>query len=54
MNFPHVGRWMGALQARPAVQRGLAVMAELRPARPGPQTEEQRGILFGCRQFARR
>lgn len=26
--FPHVGRWLGAVKARPAVQRGLALPAE--------------------------
>ncbi len=51
--LPHVRRWMDAIGARPATQRGLAVMAERRPARPGPQSEAQRQILFGSKQYER-
>ena len=51
--LPHVRRWMDAIGARPATQRALAVMAERRPARPGPQSEEQRQILFGSKQYER-
>lgn len=51
--FPEVSRWMAMLHARPAVGRGLAVMAERRTA-PGPRTAEQREILFGSKQFERR
>ncbi|MGE0809538.1 MAG: glutathione S-transferase N-terminal domain-containing protein [Immundisolibacter sp.] len=49
----HVRRWMDAIGARPATQRGLAVMAERRPAKPGPQSEAQRQILFGSKQYER-
>lgn len=51
---PNVARWIDRLNARPAVVRGLAVMAELRPAKPGPQNEAQRAILFGSKQFENR
>lgn len=51
--FPQVARWLGVLNSRPAVQRGLAVMRELRPSKPGPQNDEQRAILFGNKQFER-
>lgn len=51
--LPHVRRWMDAIGARPATQRGLAVMAERRPAKPGPQSEAQRQILFGSKQYER-
>ena len=51
--LPHVRRWMDAIGARPATQRALAVMAERRPARPGPQSEAQRQILFGSKQYER-
>jgi GST-like protein len=51
--LPNVRRWMDAIGARPATQRGLAVMAERRPARPGPQSEAQRQILFGSKQYER-
>lgn len=46
--FPNVGRWLETMQARPAVQRGLAIGAELRnPA--GISTPEEKAILFGQR-----
>ncbi|GAB4356012.1 MAG: glutathione S-transferase N-terminal domain-containing protein [Immundisolibacter sp.] len=51
--LPNVRRWMDAIAARPATARALAVMAEQRPARPGPQNEEQRQILFGNEQYRR-
>lgn len=44
--FPHVARWMETMLARPAVQRGLAAGASLRPA-PGINTPEERAVLFG-------
>lgn len=44
--FPHVARWIEAVKARPAVQRGMALGAELRnPA--GISTPEEKAILFG-------
>jgi GSH-dependent disulfide-bond oxidoreductase len=51
--LPNVKRWLDAINARPAVQRGLAVMADVRPPRPGPQNDAQREILFGSRQYER-
>ncbi|PZU92496.1 MAG: glutathione S-transferase [Chelatococcus sp.] len=46
--FPNVGRWLEAMLARPAVQRGIALGAELRnPA--GISTPEEKAILFGQR-----
>jgi len=47
---PSVKRWFDAIDARPAVQRGLAVLAERR--RAGPMTDEQKEKLFGATQFA--
>jgi GSH-dependent disulfide-bond oxidoreductase len=44
--FPNVGRWLETVLARPAVQRGLAVSAEKRPASPD-MDEAKRAILFG-------
>jgi GST-like protein len=49
---PQLGAWLERLRARPAVQRGLAVMKDT--PRPSEMTEEQRSILFGARQFERR
>lgn len=51
--LPQVRRWMDAIAARPATARALAVMAERRPAKPGPQDEAQRQILFGAEQYRR-
>ena len=43
--FPHLAAWMERLLARKAVQRGLAVGAELRK----PMTDEEHKVLFGQR-----
>ncbi|AMJ59854.1 glutathione S-transferase N-terminal domain-containing protein [Bosea sp. PAMC 26642] len=43
--FPHVGRWLDRLKARPAVQRGLAVASELRKP-PEQRTPEEHAMLF--------
>lgn len=47
-----VKRWYDAIAARPAVQRGLAILADLRPTTP--MTDEQRKVLFGAAQHAPR
>jgi GST-like protein len=49
---PHLAAWADRLRARPAVQRGLAVMRDVR--RPAEMSEEMRSVLFGQKQFARR
>ena len=49
--YPHAKRWFDAIAARPAVQRGLAVLAEQRK----PLLDEQsRKNLFGEAQYQRR
>jgi len=50
--YPNVKRWRAQMNARPAVARGLAVLADRR--RQGNYTAEQRDILFGATQYARR
>jgi GST-like protein len=50
--YPNVKRWFDAISERPAVQRGLAVLAERR--RQGPITPEQREVMFGATQYAKR
>jgi GST-like protein len=50
--FPNVQRWQEAIGARPAVERGMAVLAERR--RAGPMTDEAKRNLFGDKQFAQR
>ena len=50
--YPNVKRWHDAIAARPAVERGVAVLADQR--RAGPLTDEQRENMFGTKQFAAR
>lgn len=42
-NFPHLKRWHDTLMERPAVQRGLDLLKDLRK----PMTDEQKKVLFG-------
>ena len=51
-DYPNVKRWHDAIAARPAVQRGVAVLADQR--RQGPMTEQERENMFGATQFAAR
>jgi GST-like protein len=54
-DFPHLKRWYDSIEARPAVQRGLAVMKdEVERARQTPPDKESWDILFGKKQFERR
>ncbi|MEQ8251708.1 glutathione S-transferase family protein [Oceanibaculum nanhaiense] len=50
--YPEVKRWRESLEARPAVQKGLGVLAEHR--RTGPITDEQREVMFGKKQYEKR
>jgi GST-like protein len=51
--FPHAKRWHDEIAARPAVQRGVAVLAERR--KPVAQMDaRQRDVLFGATQYQRR
>jgi len=49
---PNVKRWFEAINARPAVKRGLAVLADVR--RPPPDDPKWRENLFGATQYQRR
>ena len=51
-DFPAVKRWHDTIAARPAVQRGVAVLGENQ--RQGPMTEKERENMFGTAQFAAR
>ena len=51
-DLPNVSRWFDAINARPAVRRGLALLEDRR--RAGPITDEQREVMFGAKQYARR
>lgn len=49
--FPNVKRWFDEISARPAVQRGVKVLADLRK----PLTDDKaRELLFGDAQYIRR
>ena len=50
--FPSVKRWHDAIAARPAVQRGVQVLADRQ--RRGAITDAERENLFGTRQFQAR
>ncbi len=51
-DFPNVKQWFEAIAARPAVERGLEVLADRR--RKGPITDEAREMMFGSTQYQRR
>jgi GST-like protein len=51
-DYPAVKRWHDEIAARPAVQRGVAVLEDR--ARRGEITEEERENYFGKTQFAAR
>jgi len=48
--YPEVKRWHDAIAARPAVQRGVQVLAENQ--RRGQMSDRERDILFGATQHA--
>jgi GST-like protein len=50
--YPHVKRWHDAIAARPAVQRGVEVLADYQ--RKGSITDAERENLFGTTQFTAR
>jgi GSH-dependent disulfide-bond oxidoreductase len=51
-DYPALQRWHDAIAARPAVQRGVEVLAERQ--RRGQISDAERENLFGARQFAAR
>jgi GST-like protein len=50
--YPNVKRWFDKLNERPAVQRGLQVLADIK--RPPPTDPAVRENLFGAAQYQRR
>ena len=51
-DYPHVKAWFDKIAARPAVQRGVQVLAERR--RQGPIDDKAREVMFGATQYQRR
>ena len=51
-DYPAVARWHDAIAARPAVERGVSVLAGRR--REGPMSDAERDVMFGATQFASR
>ena len=49
--YPHLEKWFHLIAGRPAVQRGVKVLAELRRPITG---DKEREILFGKTQYERR
>jgi GST-like protein len=49
--YPHVKPWFDGIAARPAVQRGVAVLAD---SRKGVMDDKAKEILFGATQYQRR
>ncbi len=51
-DYANVARWREEIAARPAVQRGVEVLADRR--RVGSMTEKEREVMFGAMQYQRR
>jgi GST-like protein len=52
-DYPKLERWFNAVAARPAVERGVAVLAEYSRV-PKQLSAEERDVLFGAKQYERR
>ena len=50
-DYPHVKKWFDGIAARPAVQRGLKVLADLRKPLMDDKAKE---MLFGATQYQKR
>ena len=50
-DFPGVKRWFETIAARPAVERGVEVLADRR--RAGPISDTEREVMFGAKQYQR-
>jgi GST-like protein len=51
-DFPNVKRWFAAINARPAVQKGLQLLKEHQSA--APMDAKAREVMFGATQYQRR
>jgi GSH-dependent disulfide-bond oxidoreductase len=50
-DYPNFRRWYDAVEARPAVQRGVTVLADRRKPQMSDKDKE---TLFGSTQYGRR
>jgi GST-like protein len=53
-DYPNVKRWCDEIAARPAVQRGVKVLAEAQAAAQAPHDDKSWEIMFGKIQFQKR
>ena len=53
-NYPNVKRWFDEINARPAVQRGCKVLADVQAANTAPHNDKSWEIMFGKVQFEKR
>jgi GST-like protein len=51
-DYPHVRRWFDAIDARPAVRKGLELLKDR--VRTGPMDQKARETMFGATQYQRR
>ncbi len=51
-DYPHLKKWFDEIAARPAVQRGVKVLTELR--KEGPIDDKAREAMFGNMQYEKR
>jgi GST-like protein len=53
-DYPNVKRWFDEINARPAVQRGCKVLADVQAANTAPHNDKSWEIMFGKVQFEKR
>ena len=49
-DYPNVKRWYASIESRPAVMRGVQVLADRRK----PIGDKEKDVLFGAKQYERR
>ena len=51
-DYPALKRWFDAINARPAVQKGLELMKD--KVRTGPMSQQAKEVMFGATQYQKR